>query len=84
MTDVAVQLPEGSTDARRPGWNAITFNYRGSWGSPGVLAGHSMGGWVTVLTTAHQHEWMFSTAYDGLAHIPMLVVTSNDGLAPQK
>src|SRR5665213_263086 len=69
---------------RRAGWNAITFNYRGSWGSPGkfrfaqnledadavlaflrdpanaaklgidtmhlVLAGHSMGGWVTVLT----------------------------------
>src|SRR5229473_6822338 len=21
---------------RRAGWNAITFNYRGSWGSPGV------------------------------------------------
>ncbi|MGC1423053.1 MAG: alpha/beta hydrolase, partial [Terracidiphilus sp.] len=67
---------------RRAGWNAVTFNYRGSWGSPGsysfaqnledadavlaylrvpknaaqlqidtkriVLAGHSMGGWVTV------------------------------------
>ena len=74
---------------RRAGWNAITFNYRGSWGSPGVfrfsqnfedadavlaflhdpanvkalgidtthlvLAGHSMGGWVTALTAAHQH-----------------------------
>jgi predicted alpha/beta-fold hydrolase len=71
---------------RRAGWNAITFNYRGSWGSPGsfrfaqnledadavlaflrdpvnakslgidtthlVLAGHSMGGWVTVRTSA--------------------------------
>jgi pimeloyl-ACP methyl ester carboxylesterase len=69
---------------RRAGWNAITFNYRGSWGSPGsfrfaqvpqdtaavlaylrdpavtgtlgidparlVLAGHSMGGWATALT----------------------------------
>lgn len=69
---------------RRAGWNVITFNYRGSWGSPGrfsfagnlqdaravlvfirapynasrlgvdvshiVLAGHSMGGWVTALT----------------------------------
>ncbi len=69
---------------RRAGWNAVTFNYRGSWGSPGqfrfvhnpedaasvlaflrepanaakygidtkrmVLAGHSMGGWVTALT----------------------------------
>eukprot|EP01037_Dinobryon_pediforme_P016906 gene16906-17093_t len=68
---------------RRRGWNAITFNYRGSWGSPGtyrfaqnpedlhaVLAylrdpahaatlgidparlavvGHSMGGWVTAI-----------------------------------
>lgn len=67
---------------RRAGWNAITFNYRGAWGSPGnfrfaqnpedaravlamlrqpdmaarlgidtsriVLAGHSMGGWVTA------------------------------------
>jgi pimeloyl-ACP methyl ester carboxylesterase len=74
---------------RRAGWNAITFNYRGSWGSPGdfrfannledakavlkflrdpanaaklgidtthlVLAGHSMGGWVTVLTAARDH-----------------------------
>jgi pimeloyl-ACP methyl ester carboxylesterase len=74
---------------RRAGWNAVTFNYRGSWGSPGnyrfaqnledadavlaylrdpanaaklgvdtkriVLAGHSMGGWVTALTAAHDH-----------------------------
>lgn len=69
---------------RRAGWHAVTFNYRGSWGSPGafrfahnpedaaavvaylrghaaelgvdprriVLAGHSMGGWVTALTAA--------------------------------
>jgi uncharacterized protein len=71
---------------RRAGWNCVTFNYRGSWGSPGsfsfegnladakaalafvrdpanaaklqidtrklVLAGHSMGGWVTALTAA--------------------------------
>jgi pimeloyl-ACP methyl ester carboxylesterase len=71
---------------RRAGWNVVTFNYRGSWGSPGtysfegnladakavlafvrapanaqrlqidtkklVLAGHSMGGWVTALTAA--------------------------------
>jgi pimeloyl-ACP methyl ester carboxylesterase len=69
---------------RRAGWNAVTINYRGSWGSPGVfrfdntladaaallaflrgpansvalgvdttrlvLAGHSMGGWVTAMT----------------------------------
>jgi uncharacterized protein len=153
---------------RRAGWNAITVNYRGSWGSPGVfrfannlqdadavlaflrtpanastlgidtthlvLAGHSMGGWVTVHTAAHDHglrgavlisaadmaamragsraalvahmagdmeslagtspEQMadeliahgdnlrFSRAYDGLATVPMLVVTSDDGLAP--
>lgn len=71
---------------RRAGWNAITFNYRGSWGSPGefrfdhnvedaaavlaflrdtanvralgidttrlVVAGHSMGGWVAALTAS--------------------------------
>ena len=71
---------------RRAGWNCVTFNYRGSWGSPGsfsfegnladakaalafvrdpahaaflgvdtrkiVLAGHSMGGWVTGLTAS--------------------------------
>ena len=75
---------------RRAGWNAITVNYRGSWGSPGefrfggnledaeavlafardstnagllgidprriVLAGHSMGGWVTALTASHHPE----------------------------
>jgi hypothetical protein len=71
---------------RRAGWNAVTFNYRGSWGSPGsfrfaqnpqdakavlaflrepvnasalgvdtthiALMGHSMGGWVTTLVAA--------------------------------
>jgi pimeloyl-ACP methyl ester carboxylesterase len=73
---------------RRAGWNVVTFNYRGSWGSPGefrfaqnledadavlayvranadklgvdtkhiVLAGHSMGGWVTVMTVSHDHS----------------------------
>jgi acetyl esterase/lipase len=69
---------------RRAGWSVVTFNYRGSWGSPGafrfagnledaravlaylrdpanaahlaidpkriVVAGHSMGGWVTAMT----------------------------------
>lgn len=74
---------------RRAGWNAVTFNYRGSWGSPGnfrfaqnledadavlaylrdpanaarlgidtkriAIAGHSMGGWVTVHTASHDH-----------------------------
>lgn len=153
---------------RRAGWNVVTFNYRGSWGSPGsfrfaqnpedaaavlaylrdpanaarlgidtgrmVLAGHSMGGWVTALTAARDHgligavlisaanmggrgstdravlvghaaenaetladaspEQMAdeltaqSDAFDflhaapGLAHTPLLVLTSDDGLAP--
>ncbi|WP_235902606.1 alpha/beta hydrolase family protein [Sandarakinorhabdus oryzae] len=73
---------------RRAGWNAITFNYRGAWGSPGafrfgqnpedakavlamlrqpevaaklgidtrriVLAGHSMGGWVTAMVASEE------------------------------
>jgi pimeloyl-ACP methyl ester carboxylesterase len=154
---------------RRAGWNAITVNYRGSWGSPGdfrfagnledaesvlafvrdstnarllaidprriVIAGHSMGGWVTALTAAHHPEllgavlisaadigvvgtmprdslaafmagnmeslsgvtalsmadeliagtarWRFETAASGLAHMPMLVLTADDGLAAQ-
>jgi len=156
---------------RRAGWNAITFNYRGSWGSPGafrfgnnladadavlrflgdsanarqlgidtkdiVIAGHSMGGWVAILTAAHHPElrglvlisaadmgrdaalprdtltalmadnmeslagvtarsmahdleagaakshWTFADAAPGLAHMPMLVITSDDGLAPE-
>jgi pimeloyl-ACP methyl ester carboxylesterase len=72
---------------RRAGWTVVTFNYRGSWGSPGqysfgndladadavlaylrtpasvaaldsdtkrmVLIGHSLGGWVTLMTAAH-------------------------------
>ena len=151
---------------RRAGWNAVTFNYRGSWGSPGrfsfagnledlpavltylrdpknaaalgidtrriVLAGHSMGGWVaamtaerdarlagtilisaanmgglrlgkkrgpefmaenmeTLVTTAQamaeeveerqpQFDWMPGAA--GLARRPLLVLSSDDGLAP--
>jgi uncharacterized protein len=74
---------------RRAGWNAVTFNYRGSWGSAGkfsfantlqdadavlgylrepahaeklgidthriALVGHSMGGWVSAHTAAHDH-----------------------------
>ncbi len=77
---------------RRAGWNAVTFNYRGSWGSPGTfrfahnpqdadavlsylrepnnasklgidpkriaIAGHSMGGWVTAHTAAHDRALM--------------------------
>jgi uncharacterized protein len=154
---------------RRDGWNAITVNYRGSWGSPGefrfgnnledadavlaflrtpgnsrglgidttrlVIAGHSMGGWVVALTAAHDrgllgailismadmsnfgtgtraqvaHEmsenmeslagvtaesmadeliagapkWHVADATPGLARLRLLVITSNDGLAPQ-
>jgi uncharacterized protein len=153
---------------RRAGWNVVTFNYRGSWGSPGmfrfaqnledaaavlaflrdpanaralgidtgrlVLAGHSMGGWVTALTAsrdpglrgailisaadmgrvggaareqvtalaagnmeslasvtaeqmadeliANAAAWGFDDAAPGLAGTPLLVLTSDDGLAP--
>jgi pimeloyl-ACP methyl ester carboxylesterase len=154
---------------RRDGWNAITVNYRGSWGSPGqfrfannledadavlaflrdpanarslgidttrlVIAGHSMGGWVTALTAGHDRgirgailismadmsnfatgtraklvtemaddmeslagvtaesmadelianapKWHVADRVPGLARLPLLVITSNDGLAPQ-
>jgi uncharacterized protein len=152
---------------RRGGWNAVTFNYRGSWGSPGtfsftgnlddakavlayvrdpanaqrlrtdpkriVLMGHSMGGWVTsqvagadpglagaVLISAADMSRMagapqaqrlqlargnmeslavtaegmadqitglgghsFAAAAPGLTKIPVLVLNSDDGLAPQ-
>lgn len=152
---------------RRAGWNAITFNYRGSWGSPGAfhfkqvpedaaaviawlrkpevaakygidpariaLAGHSMGGWATtqvaskdpaligavlisaadmarlgdlpraqaVQASSGNAETLNTTpekmadelAADvktmtlaktavGLARVPVLVLSSNDGLAP--
>jgi pimeloyl-ACP methyl ester carboxylesterase len=153
---------------RRAGWNAITFNYRGSWGSPGsfrfaqnfddmtavlaflrdpsnaqkygidttrmVIAGHSMGGMIVVHTAARDHRlkgailisaanmarmsgmprdsvvksmaddmeslagvtaqqmadelianakaWDFNRAAQGLSSVPLLVLTSDDGLAP--
>ncbi len=152
---------------RRAGWNAVSFNYRGSWGSPGVfrfaqsledadavlaylrdpsnakrlgvdpqriaVAGHSMGGWVVASLAAHDHELMgavlisaadmaalndlpratllahmndsmealagvtadsmvdelrsiassrFSSVAPGLVQVPLLVLTSDDGLAP--
>ena len=153
---------------RRAGWNAITFNYRGSWGSPGsfrfaqvpedtaaviawlrrpgvadrlgvdpkrlALAGHSMGGWATAMTAAKDpalrgaitismadfgliggapraqliersaanSETLADTSPEkmadelianapanraaagaaGLVKMPMLVLTSDDGLAP--
>lgn len=152
---------------RRAGWNAVTFNYRGSWGSPGefhftqvpedaanviawlrrpeiaakygidpkriALAGHSMGGWATsqvaskdpeligavlisaadmarlgsapreqrVQAASENAETLVTTpekmadelsgpvkaqtlaaTADGLAKIPVLVLSSDDGLAP--
>jgi pimeloyl-ACP methyl ester carboxylesterase len=152
---------------RRAGWNCVTFNYRGSWGSPGtysfrgnladtravlayvrapanaqklgidtgklVLAGHSMGGGITAVTaggdpglagailissadlgvlahappasrlkTAQENmealagvtpesmaeematltDASFAKAAPGLARMPLLVLTSDDGLAP--
>ena len=153
---------------RRAGWNAITVNYRGSWGSPGtfrfgntledasavlaflrdtanaralrvdtsrlVVAGHSMGGWVAALTASRDRallgavlismadmgregnttraeavrlaaenmeslagvtpesmaddllrgaaRWRVTDAAAGLARVPLLVLTSNDGLEP--
>ena len=154
---------------RRAGWNAVTFNYRGSWGSAGVfrfaqnledadavlaylrdpanaarlgidtkriaIAGHSMGGWGTVHTAAHDPALIgavlisaadmgaisgmprakvvalmadnketlvgvtaesmadevtvnakafgFSNAVAGLTQTPLLVLSSDDGFAPQ-
>lgn len=153
---------------RRAGWNAITFNYRGSWGSPGsfgfdhtvedaaavlaylrdtatvralavdttriVVAGHSMGGWVAALTASRDQRLRgavlisaadiglvgasmkkeeaapfmadnmesltgtaeslgadllagaarrgMTAAAPGLVRLPLLVLTSDDGLAP--
>ena len=154
---------------RRAGWNAVTFNYRGSWGSPGkfrftqtledadavlaylrvpanaakygidvkriAIAGHSMGGWVVAHTASHDHgligaimisaadmgalgdiprkeridvmskdketlaavtaesmadevaahakEFSFAGLAPGLKGTPLLVIASDDGLAPQ-
>jgi acetyl esterase/lipase len=152
---------------RRAGWVAVTFNYGGSWGSPGnfsflgnledatavlaylrdpstaqslrldskriAIAGHSMGGWVaaktgardagligTILISAwdpshsmthnesvammadnmetlagvtaesmsaeresHLKEMALLDTADGLKNRPLLVLNSEDGLAPQ-
>jgi pimeloyl-ACP methyl ester carboxylesterase len=150
---------------RRAGWNVVTLNYRGSWGSPGrfsfrgnladakatlsyvranagklqvdtrkmVVIGHSMGGWVTAMTGGSDPELAgavlisaadlgslavapeaqrikavqdnmeslagvtiagaaaemggladagFAQAAPGLSKKPLLVLTSDDGLAP--
>jgi uncharacterized protein len=154
---------------RRAGWNVVTFNYRGSWGSPGnfrfaqnpqdakavlaylrvpataaklgvdpkrmALMGHSMGGWVSTLVGGEDEKLLgvglisaanmgymhgldrpgivkmasenaetlagtspeimadeliaghdafdFMKAAPGLALHPLLVLSSDDGLAPQ-
>ncbi len=154
---------------RRAGWNVVTFNYRGSWGSPGnfrfaqnpedakavlaylrlpanaaklgvdtkrmALMGHSMGGWVSTLVGGEDENLLgvglisaanmgfmrgldrpaivklasensetlagtspeimadeliagrtgfdFMQAAPGLALHPLLVLSSDDGLAPQ-
>jgi len=108
---------------RRAGWNVVTFNYRGSWGSPGtfsfegdlsdakavlafvrdpanaksfgvdtnrlVLAGHSMGGWVTALTAAQDSKLagavMISAADMGgrgalAAAKPMIIKTMSENM----
>lgn len=152
---------------RRAGWNAVTFNYRGSWGSPGefhfaqvpedtaaalaylrtpevaqkigidpqriALAGHSMGGWSAAMTgaqdsaligvalmapanmggigamarddlvklaadnaetlvtspermadelSANVEAFSLQGTAQGLAKLPLLVLTADDGLAP--
>ena len=153
---------------RRAGWNAVTFNYRGSWGSPGnfrfaqtledadavlaylrdsqntarlgidpkriAIAGHSMGGWIAAMTASHDHGLLgtilisaadfgrlgqmprdklvaetadnsetlagvtaesmadelqanamafgLDNAVSGLVQMPLLVLTADDGLAP--
>ncbi len=152
---------------RRAGWNAVTFNYRGSWGSPGdfhfvqvpedatnviawlrrpdvaaklgvdpariAIAGHSMGGWATanvaskdpqligavlisaadmaglaarpraaLVQAASENAETLATTPEkmadelattlgklslkdtagGLAKIPVLILSSDDGLAP--
>lgn len=151
---------------RRRGWNAITFNYRGSWGSPGTyrfsqnpedaravlaflrqpenaaklgidtrrmaMVGHSMGGWVTAMAgseepalrglvlisagdfglvgqmpdpdrtklvadnsetlnntvpalsselAAYAADWDYANRAEALKATPLLVLTSDDGLA---
>lgn len=107
---------------RRAGWTVITFNYRGSWGSPGsyrfandledadavlawlrtpanaaslgidpkriAMVGHSLGGWVTALTAAHDPALlgaaMISPGNIGfIGHMPRATATAaftNNGL----
>jgi uncharacterized protein len=100
---------------RRAGWNAITVNYRGSWGSPGdfrfahnledadavlaylhdttnartlgvdprrvVIAGHSMGGWVVAHTVA-RHPELAGAILISAADMGRVGAMSREQLAP--
>jgi pimeloyl-ACP methyl ester carboxylesterase len=101
---------------RRAGWNAITFNYRGAWGSPGnfrfgqnpedakavlamlrkpevaaklgidtrriVLAGHSMGGWVTGMV-ASEDQALAGAILISAANMGMTAQMAGDRLEAQ-
>jgi pimeloyl-ACP methyl ester carboxylesterase len=101
---------------RRAGWNAITFNYRGAWGSPGnfrfgqnpedakavlamlrkpdvaaklgidtrriVLAGHSMGGWVTGMV-ASEDQALAGAILISAANMGMAAQMAGDRLEAQ-
>jgi hypothetical protein len=86
---------------RRAGWNAITFNYRGSWGSPGefhfsqnpedAAAVKAAAENAETLVThpekmadeliASSNAFSLAASAPGLAKIPLLVLTADDGLA---
>ena len=101
---------------RRAGWNAVTFNYRGAWGSPGafrfgqnpedakavlamlrkpevaaklgidtrriVLAGHSMGGWVTGMV-ASEDQALAGAILISAANMGMAAQMAGDRLEAQ-
>lgn len=98
---------------RRAGWNAVTFNYRGAWGSPGsfrfaqnpqdakavlaflrdpanaarlgvdparlVLMGHSMGGWVTTLV-AGEDEGLLGAGLISAANMGVMRGLDREGI----
>ena len=98
---------------RRAGWNVITFNYRGSWGSPGsfrfaqnpqvasavlaflripanaeklgtdpkrlVIMGHSMGGWVTAMV-AGQDDGLIGAGLISAANMGFMRGLDRDGI----
>jgi pimeloyl-ACP methyl ester carboxylesterase len=100
---------------RRAGWNVVTFNYRGSWGSPGnfrfaqnledadsvlaylrdpanaaalgidphrlVIAGHSMGAWVAAHTAGHDSGLM-GVVLISMGDMSRLAAMPRDRLVP--